>query len=144
MTRWKLSFGAAALAGACLFLTGCNPHYPLAAQVIDGRLYFVGAQRNWLFEQTGACPRFFDVRAQGGDTAWRIERDVGQSKCEAFPLAYGVAPKRWRTALPPKPLVPGKLYLLHGRGDGVTYYGAFRVGKRLTVRNQLELAHKLR
>jgi hypothetical protein len=127
-----------------LGLVGCSADYPLKALFKDGKLYFDGAKKDWFFGYTGFCPRYFSVRAQSGETVWRIETDLSPSECQLFPVAYGIAPKGWRHVVPAKPLKSNQLYVLNGRG-GDTYHGAFRYRERrvFSVENDAGLAHKL-
>lgn len=137
--RWS-----ALLAGvAVMMLGGCSADYPLKAVFKSGKLYFVGAEKHWFFGRTGFCPSYFSVRAQSGHTVWRIETDLSPSDCELFPIAYGIAPKGWRTVVPAKPLKSGEGYVLNGSG-GDRYHGAFRYREQrlLSVENDSELARK--
>ena len=138
--RWPTVF----VAIACLSLVACTPDYPLKAFFKDGKLYFDGARKDWFFGRTGFCPQYFSVRAQSGETVWRIETDLAPSECELFPLAYGTAPKGWKALVRAKPLKSGQLYVVNGQGVD-HYHGAFRYRERrvLSVDNDAELARQL-
>lgn len=129
---------------ACWSLGACSADYPLKAFFKDGKLYFDGAKKDWFFGRTGFCPSYFSVRAQSGETVWRIETDLSPSDCELFPVAYGIAPKGWEAVVPAKPLKSGQLYVVNGEG-GDAYHGAFRYRERrvLSVENDAGLAREL-
>jgi hypothetical protein len=137
--KWSTSFAVL----TSLLLTGCSADYPLKAVFTDGKLYFVGAKKDWFFGRTGFCPSYFSVREQSGKTVWRIETDLSPSECELFPVVYGVAPKGWKTVVRAALLKSGELYVLNGQG-GDSYHGAFRYRERrvLSVENEPELARK--
>lgn len=128
----------------CLLLSGCSADYSLRAFFMHGKLYFDGAKKDWFFGRTGFCPRYFSVRAQSGETVWRIETDLYPSECKLFPVAYGIAPKGWRVVVPAKALKSGQLYVINGQG-GDAYHGAFRYREQrvLSVENDAELAREL-
>ena len=143
--RWRARvartfLGTLAAAG---ILSSCSADYPVNAVFLEGRLAFVGAEKDWFFGETGFCPRYFSVRDESGKTVWRIENATDNVKCNIFPLFYGVVPEDWRPAVPAEPLKSGHLYIVNGAG-GDQYHGAFRYRERriLGVTNEPDTAHR--
>lgn len=99
--------------------------YPLKAVFRDGQLYFVGAENDWFFGDTGFCPDIVSARGESGRIVWQIETEKFIHPCDLFPLRFGSQPNDWKTVVPAAPLKSGELYIVSGEG-GDMYHGAFR------------------
>jgi hypothetical protein len=94
------------------------------ARFIDGRLAFVGVERDL------GCIYDIQVREQAtGKLVWQIEDDFSARKCLGDdPHFYGASYSRSRTSIASAKLRLGRAYEVHGTATGSNYFsGAFRI-----------------
>lgn len=105
-------------------LSGCSRMTTVQARFIDGRLAFVGVEREL------GCIYSVEVREQAtGNLVWQLEDDFSARKCLGDdPHFYGRAHRQARTAVAPAKLRLGMAYEVNGTAEGSNYFGgAFRI-----------------
>lgn len=105
------------------------------SRVIPVRAVFVGAALAFVSEDSEArsapwCWNRFALISDAGEPVWEFDayeayRDA-RSCSPNFPLAYGRAPPGAKVEVPPRPIDPGRLYLIQGHA-GDLLEGAFVV-----------------
>lgn len=116
-------------------LSGCVLELKIQAKMEAGELVFHSSQqerRHWCLDRLTVADR------ASGMHMWRIEPDPNRQQrnlfCETdFPLRYGDSPPWLVTIVAPKPLTPGRVYVVKG-SSGNNLNGAF-VLDGATVRN---------
>lgn len=105
-------------------LPGCSRTTTVQARFIDGRLAFVGVEREL------GCIYGIEVREQvTGELVWQVEDDFSNRKCLGDdPHFYGKAHRQAKTVVVPAKLRLGMTYEVNGTAEGSDYFGgAFRI-----------------
>ena len=129
---------AAPLVVAAFVLGSCSYTIDVRAGFVDGKLVFTGDDTQ---VRRSGCLGEFAIVGEDGVNAWRFEvpLEVRQAKSSCgpnLPITYGMAPRDARVVVPPRPLVPGKLYFITGEA-GNSYSGAFRYEKQTLVQRRV-------
>jgi len=105
-------------------LSGCSRTTTVHARFIDGRLAFVGVEREL------GCIYGIEVREQAtGNLVWQLEDDFSDRKCLGDdPHFYGKAHRQAKTVVAPAKLRLDTAYEVNGTAKGSDYFGgAFRI-----------------